>query len=85
MLLTFVLKKNQENVECTINKNVKFHLKFKREKNMKKVVLILRPVNRLELSNRGLFSFARLHLLMKEVGSIRGAGYANLPMCLRVV
>ena len=82
MLLTFVLKKNQENVECTINK---FHLRFKREKNMKKVVLILRPVNRLELSNRGLFSFARLHLLMKEIGSIRGAGYANLPMCLRVV
>ena len=25
-------QKNQENVECTVNKNVKFHLRFKREK-----------------------------------------------------
>ena len=25
-------QKNQKNVECTVNKNVKFHLRFKREK-----------------------------------------------------
>ena len=34
-------QKNQENVESTVNKNVKFHLRFKREKNIKKSILIL--------------------------------------------
>ena len=34
-------QKNKKNVECTVNKNVKFHLRSKREKNIKKVVLIL--------------------------------------------
>ena len=29
-------QKNKKNVECTVNKNVKFHLRFKREKISRK-------------------------------------------------
>ena len=53
---------------------------------MKKVVLILRPVNRLQLSDRGRFKCLHdfFYSWKKLEVSVRGTGYANIRMCLGV-